>query len=231
MASACIHEEVPAALVQTSNVEHQRILDREGSALQRVLSSGLHEGAGLGSRKSGLAASRSLAHTVSSGPAPAVEDIPPLAIVMLVCGTRGDVQVGYILLSAEGMQPSLQAAHEAERLPCLIVLQPFLALGIELKRYGHRVRLATHKSFKDLVLEHGLDFYPLGGDPQQLSAYMVGMARDNDCFLCSMTCVQPDLRKPVAGGEQGHRARPVWLPAHPRAAAPAKGGAAACTTL
>ena len=62
------------------------------------------------------------------------------------------------------------------RLSLLAVLQPFLALGIELKRHGHRVRLATHSPFKDLVLEHGLDFYPLGGDPQQLSAYMVGIA-------------------------------------------------------
>ena len=51
-------------------------------------------------------------------------------------------------------------------------LQPFLALGLELKRHGHRVRLATHTAFRDMVLRHGLEFYPLGGDPQTLSAYM-----------------------------------------------------------
>jgi UDP:flavonoid glycosyltransferase YjiC (YdhE family) len=53
-------------------------------------------------------------------------------------------------------------------------MQPFLALGVELKKYGHRVRLATHASFQQVVEKHGLEFFPLGGDPQQLSAYMVG---------------------------------------------------------
>jgi len=52
-------------------------------------------------------------------------------------------------------------------------MQPFLALGLQLKQYGHRVRLASHVTFKDMVEALGLEFYPLGGDPQQLSAYMV----------------------------------------------------------
>ena len=53
------------------------------------------------------------------------------------------------------------------------LLQPFLALGMKLREQGHRVRLASHAIFKELIIEHGLEFYPLGGDPQQLSAYMV----------------------------------------------------------
>ncbi|KAF2798871.1 glycosyltransferase family 1 protein [Melanomma pulvis-pyrius CBS 109.77] len=53
-------------------------------------------------------------------------------------------------------------------------VQPFIALGQELKRkYGHRVRLATHNTFQDFVLESGLEFYPIGGDPKELMAYMV----------------------------------------------------------
>jgi Glycosyltransferase family 28 N-terminal domain len=52
-------------------------------------------------------------------------------------------------------------------------IQPFVALGIELKRHGHRVRLATHDVFQDFIRQHGLDFYPVGGDPAQLMAYMV----------------------------------------------------------
>ncbi|KAF2021850.1 glycosyltransferase family 1 protein [Aaosphaeria arxii CBS 175.79] len=52
-------------------------------------------------------------------------------------------------------------------------VQPFIALGVELQRYGHRVRLATHDVFKDFVQSSGLEFYPIGGDPAELMAYMV----------------------------------------------------------
>lgn len=73
------------------------------------------------------------------------QDIPPvqpLQIVMLIVGTRGDVQ-------------------------------PFVAMGKRLQIDGHRVRLATHKNFEDFVLNAGLEFYPLGGDPKVLAGYMV----------------------------------------------------------
>mmetsp|Transcript_1883 Transcript_1883/g.5490 ORF Transcript_1883/g.5490 Transcript_1883/m.5490 type:complete len:715 (+) Transcript_1883:126-2270(+) len=66
---------------------------------------------------------------------------PKLTIVMLIVGTRGDVQ-------------------------------PFLALGRAMKEYGHRVRLATHATFRDWVISNGLEFYPLGGDPKVLSEYI-----------------------------------------------------------
>ncbi|KAL9617199.1 MAG: hypothetical protein Q9160_008004 [Pyrenula sp. 1 TL-2023] len=52
-------------------------------------------------------------------------------------------------------------------------VQPFLALGNELQRHGHRVRLATHSVFKQFVQQAGLEFYGIGGDPAQLMAYMV----------------------------------------------------------
>lgn len=68
--------------------------------------------------------------------------LPPLQIVMLIVGTRGDVQ-------------------------------PFVAIGKCLQEYGHRVRLATHSNFEEFVLSAGLEFYPLGGDPKVLAAYMV----------------------------------------------------------
>ncbi|XP_051121447.1 sterol 3-beta-glucosyltransferase UGT80A2-like isoform X2 [Andrographis paniculata] len=66
----------------------------------------------------------------------------PLQIVMLIVGTRGDVQ-------------------------------PFVAIGKRLQSDGHRVRLATHSNFKEFVRSAGLEFYPLGGDPKVLAAYMV----------------------------------------------------------
>jgi hypothetical protein len=47
-------------------------------------------------------------------------------------------------------------------------IQPFIALGKELKKYGHLVRVATHPTFKDFVTENGLEFYSVGGDPAEL---------------------------------------------------------------
>jgi hypothetical protein len=53
-------------------------------------------------------------------------------------------------------------------------VQPFVALGIELqKNYGHRIRLATHGTFKKFVEENGLEFFEVGGDPAELMAFMV----------------------------------------------------------
>jgi UDP:flavonoid glycosyltransferase YjiC (YdhE family) len=52
-------------------------------------------------------------------------------------------------------------------------VQPFVAVGIELQKHGHRVRLATHNVFEQFVRETGLEFYPIGGDPADLMAYMV----------------------------------------------------------
>lgn len=52
-------------------------------------------------------------------------------------------------------------------------MQPFIALGNGLQKYGHRVRVATHALFKDFVQSAGLEFFSIGGDPAQLMAYMV----------------------------------------------------------
>jgi Glycosyltransferase family 28 N-terminal domain len=79
----------------------------------------------------------------SLGGSPGELPPPPLNIVIMVVGSRGDVQ-------------------------------PFLALGKVLKEtYGHRVRLATHPTFKDFIEENGLEFFSIGGDPSELMAFMV----------------------------------------------------------
>jgi UDP:flavonoid glycosyltransferase YjiC (YdhE family) len=52
-------------------------------------------------------------------------------------------------------------------------VQPFIALGNELQQHGHRVRIATHNVFEKFVRDSGLEFYPIGGDPSELMAYMV----------------------------------------------------------
>ncbi|GAD97150.1 sterol glucosyltransferase [Paecilomyces variotii No. 5] len=52
-------------------------------------------------------------------------------------------------------------------------VQPFIALGQELRRYGHRVRLATHGVFESWIKQTGLEFFSIGGNPKELMAYMV----------------------------------------------------------
>jgi UDP:flavonoid glycosyltransferase YjiC (YdhE family) len=52
-------------------------------------------------------------------------------------------------------------------------VQPFIALGTALKNDGHRIRIATHDVFADFVRGSGLEFFPIGGDPAQLMAFMV----------------------------------------------------------
>ncbi|KAE8137913.1 hypothetical protein BDV38DRAFT_270942 [Aspergillus pseudotamarii] len=52
-------------------------------------------------------------------------------------------------------------------------VQPFIALGNELQKHGHRIRLATHDVFHSFVRKSGLEFYPIGGDPAELMAFMV----------------------------------------------------------
>jgi len=70
--------------------------------------------------------------------------IPPLNIVIMVIGSRGDIQ------------PFLKVGK------------------ILKEDHGHRVRLATHPAFKKFVEEDsGLEFFSVGGDPAELMAFMV----------------------------------------------------------
>lgn len=53
-------------------------------------------------------------------------------------------------------------------------MQPFVSLGKVLKeKYNHRIRLATHPTFRSFVEENGLEFFSIGGDPAELMAFMV----------------------------------------------------------
>ena len=52
-------------------------------------------------------------------------------------------------------------------------VQPYVALGQQLVKDGHRVRIATHGTFQAFVTGAGLEFFDIGGDPQDLMSYMV----------------------------------------------------------
>lgn len=69
---------------------------------------------------------------------------PPLNIVIMVLGSRGDAQ------------PFLKIGK---------VLK---------EQYGHRVRIATHPAFREFVeKDSDLEFFSVGGDPSELMAFMV----------------------------------------------------------
>lgn len=53
-------------------------------------------------------------------------------------------------------------------------VEPFLALGRELRTRGHTVTLATHRAFRDLILGRGLEFAPVAGDPGEMLASEAG---------------------------------------------------------
>jgi len=93
-------------------------------------------------RRPGLAARIS---ALSAHP-PLDEDTsrPPLNIVIMVIGSRGDIQ------------PFLKVGRLLK------------------ENHGHRVRIATHPAFKKIVEQDcGLEFFSVGGDPAELMAFMV----------------------------------------------------------
>jgi UDP:flavonoid glycosyltransferase YjiC (YdhE family) len=47
-------------------------------------------------------------------------------------------------------------------------VQPYVALGLGLRRAGHMVRIASHEAFRALVTGAGLEFAPMRGDVQEL---------------------------------------------------------------
>jgi len=48
-------------------------------------------------------------------------------------------------------------------------VQPFLPLSLGLMANGHSVKLAAPARFKQLIEEHGIQFVPLPGEPEDLS--------------------------------------------------------------
>ncbi|KAG6918563.1 hypothetical protein DXG01_013362 [Tephrocybe rancida] len=84
---------------------------------------------------------------------------PSLNIVIMIVGSRGDVQ-------------------------------PYVALGRRLLNDGHRIRIATHETFRSFVTDNGLEFFDIGGNPQDLMSYMVKSPKLISCLLSWLTAAQ-----------------------------------------
>ncbi|KAF7777854.1 CAZyme family GT1 [Agaricus bisporus var. burnettii] len=91
-------------------------------------------------------------------------DCPCMSIVIMVVGSRGDIQ-------------------------------PYVALGKRLKQDGHRIRIATHDAFRQFVIDEGLEFFDIGGNPVDLMSYMV---RNPGMIPGMVTLTNGDLKKKKA---------------------------------
>jgi UDP:flavonoid glycosyltransferase YjiC (YdhE family) len=108
-------------------------------------------------------------------------------------------------------------------------VQPYVALGKGLREAGHEVRVATHADFASLVLDHGLDFFPVAASARTLQQteagdHMVSAGRNPFRFMrqyarlrepwlhdlmagCSQACQDADLViVPTTGFLPGHAA-------------------------
>lgn len=51
-------------------------------------------------------------------------------------------------------------------------IEPYFQIATQLQRDGHRVRIATHDSFRDRARSLGLNFYPLGKSSSKFNSYI-----------------------------------------------------------
>jgi sterol 3beta-glucosyltransferase len=49
-------------------------------------------------------------------------------------------------------------------------IQPYIALGLELKKAGHAVRMVTFENYETFVKSFGLEFYPIKGDVSMVAS-------------------------------------------------------------
>lgn len=81
--------------------------------------------------------------------------------------------------------------------------QPFIALGLELKKKGYRVRIAASKTYRDLVEGYGFEFASLRGDVNEILES--GLVKESDSplkFFTSLNFKNEDLQELMIGGQE-----------------------------
>jgi UDP:flavonoid glycosyltransferase YjiC (YdhE family) len=75
-------------------------------------------------------------------------------------------------------------------------VEPYVALGKGLQKAGHGVRLVTHQNFDTLVNAHGLEFWPIEGNVQDIaqSTEMRGLLEKGN-FLAIMSLMAKEAQR------------------------------------
>ena len=114
----------------------------------------------------------------------AMSALPDQRVALQFDGESGLLDEAAAQLRSEAMRPAYAAEPHhrhlvVPRLNLLIMItgtrgdvQPFIPIGKRLA-WRHRVRIATHAEFRPMVEHAGLEFFPLAGNPHELSAYMI----------------------------------------------------------
>ncbi len=81
--------------------------------------------------------------------------------------------------------------------------QPFIALGLELKKKGFKVRIAASTSYQQLVESYGFEHAPLRGDINKILES--GVVKDSDSpfkFFTSLNFKNDELTELMIGGQE-----------------------------
>jgi len=95
-------------------------------------------------------------------------DVPRMNIVIMIVGSRGAFVLCIFGRAMDSFNSDSMVPGD---------VQPYVALGKMLIKDGHRVRIATHETFRSFVTDAGLEFFCIGGNPQDLMSYMVKSAK------------------------------------------------------
>lgn len=84
-------------------------------------------------------------------------------------------------------------------------VQPYIALGEGLKKAGNVVRLLTHENFDVLVNSHGLEFWPIKGNVQDIiqNEEMREVIEKGNFLTVTLKMMEQGTQLAIDGAEQG----------------------------
>ncbi|MBD2504924.1 glycosyltransferase [Anabaena azotica] len=84
-------------------------------------------------------------------------------------------------------------------------VQPYIALGAGLKKAGNLVRLVTHENFENLVSSHGIEFWPIKGNVQDViqSEEMRGAVEKGDFLTVTLKMIKQGKQLAIDGAKEG----------------------------
>jgi UDP:flavonoid glycosyltransferase YjiC (YdhE family) len=84
-------------------------------------------------------------------------------------------------------------------------VQPYIALGKGLKEAGNVVRLVTHENFEVLVNSHGLEFWPIKGNVQEIiqTKEMREVIEKGNFLTITLKTLKQGLQLAIDGAKEG----------------------------